>query len=146
MTVIPMTALRVRPTQRLKQLSRHKTYPPLHIKKDSEWDWGEWVSDISPAAKNATASGHIVRLAEPKEDHALYKQCRQVQWKVTKEAQSHVASERVLKLAKPKNRNLDLEDYDPRAWNVSIAALNAKASSRIDELATPLPRKVRTKK
>ena len=144
--MIPMTALRVHPTQRLQQLSRHKTYPPLPIKQDSEWDWGEWVSDISSAAKHATASSHVVSLAEPKQANSLYKQCRQVQWKVSKEAQSHVASERVHKLSKPKNRNVDLEDYDPRAWSVSVAALNAKASSRIEELATPLPRKVRTKK
>lgn len=145
-TVIPEAALTVRPSKRLTRLSRHKTYPPLLIKNESEWDWGEWTSDISSAAKNATASSRIISLAEPKTTHPLYKKPREIQWEQSKEALSYMATERVGQLAKPKNRYVELEDYDPQAWTVSLAARNAKASPRVDELATPLPRKVRAKK
>ncbi len=146
MTVIPTSTLRVQPSERIQFLARHKTYPSLPIKHNSEWDWAEWETDVNSAAKTASASARVISLASPKQSHSQYKPPKGVQWSVSKEALSHVASERMLKLARPKNRNADLEDYDPRAWNVSVAALNAKATPRLEELATPIPRKVRTKK
>ena len=146
MTVIPSSALRVHPTQRLVRLSRHKTYPPLPIKNNSEWDWGEWATDIGQAAKTAQASMRVSGLAEPKLTHNSYKPCRTVQWEVSKAALSHSATERTQKLSQPKSHNPSLEDYNPQAWNVSRGALLAQASPRLSELSTPLPRKVRTKK
>lgn len=146
MTVIPQNTLRVRPTEHLRRLARHKTYPPLPIKTNSEWDWGEWHSDISHAAKTAEASSHLRTLAEPKHAHPLHQPCRHVQWPVSRAALTHVASEQVQKLAQLKPRNGELEDYNPHAWVVSRAALSSQASPRISELATPLPRKCRTKK
>ncbi len=146
MTVIPSTTLRARPTERLRYLARHKTYPPLPIKTNSQWDWGEWDADITAAARTASASARVITLATPKEPHSLYQPAKRVQWPVTKEARSHNASERTYKLARPKNRHLDQEDYDHGAWSVSVAALNAKPTPRLEELATPIPRKVRNKK
>lgn len=146
MTTISPSALRVLPSEHLSRLARHKTFPPLPIKANSEWDWSEWKSDISHAAKTAEASSHLSALAEPKCSHPLHQACRQVQWPVSKATLGHVASERVQKLAKPKPHNEELEDYNPRAWVVSRAALYSQASPRISELATPLPRKCRTKK
>ncbi len=146
MTVVPSPVLRARPSERIQYLARHKTYPPLLIKPNSEWDWGDWEPDITEAAKTAIASERVTTLATPKATHRLYQPPKGVQWPVSKVAQSHNASERIYKLARPKNRHLDQEDYDPRAWTVSIAALNAKPTPRLEELATPIPRKVRTKK
>lgn len=146
MTVIPASALRVYPSNRLVQLSRHKSYPPLPIKENSEWDWGEWAPDISQAAKTAQPSSRVSGLAEAKHTHQFYKPCRTVQWEVSKGALSHLASERTQKLAQPKSHNPSLEDYNPQAWHVSRAALLAQPSPRLSELATPIPRKVRTKK
>lgn len=146
MTVIPTTTLRARPSERLSYLARHKTYPPLLIKPNSEWDWEEWEPDVSEGAKTASASARVTTLATPKETHPQYRPARRVQWSVSNEARSHNASERTYKLARPKNRHVDQEDYDPRTWSVSVAALNAKPTPRLEELATPIPRKVRTKK
>lgn len=145
-TVIPKSALSARPSNHTQQLAQHKTYPSLPIKPNSEWDWSEWETDISPAAKQTMASLHVTALAEPKNTHPKYEPCRDVQWKVGKACLSHVASELTVKLARPKSHNAALEDYNPRAWNVSRAALMAQASPRLSELATPLPRKVRAKK
>lgn len=55
---------------------RHKTYPPLPIKANSEWDWGEWESDITTATKNAVASPRVTTLADPKKAHPHYEPCR----------------------------------------------------------------------
>lgn len=76
MTVVPDAALRVMPSERLCHLARHKTAPPLLIRPHTEWDWGEWPSVISPAAKTAEASQRVIQLAEPKRDHEMYRPCR----------------------------------------------------------------------
>ena len=145
-TVIPKSALSARSSNRILELSRHKSYPPLPIKPNSDWDWGEWEGDISESAKHATPSSRVVILAQPKNTHPRFEPNRSVQWKVNKACLSHVASDLTLKLARPKSHNSALEDYNPRAWSVSRAALMAQASPRLGELATPLPRKVRAKK
>ena len=145
-TVIPRSALSAKSSNRILHLAQHKTYPFLPIKPNSEWDWSEWETDISPGAKVAAASPRVMTLAEPKNTHLRFEPCRDVRWKVSKACLSHVASELTLKLARPKSHNAALEDYNPRAWSVSRAALLAQASPRLSELATPLPRKVRAKK
>ena len=63
---MPSSAIRVRPSGHLSRLARHKTYPPLLVKPNSEWDWGEWEADISRAAKMATATPRVSALAESK--------------------------------------------------------------------------------
>ena len=134
------------PSNRIKQLSRHKSYPSLPIKPHSEWDWGEWEPDITEATKQATPSARVLTLAEPKQPHQSFEPNRNVQWKVKKACLSYVATDLTLKLARPKNRHPELEDYNPKAWSVSRWALLAQATPRLSELATPLPRKVRAKK
>ena len=76
MTVVPRSVLRAETTPRLHSLARHKTYPPLPIKSQSEWDWGKWESDVSPAARSAEASIRVGELAQAKKDHLLYHPCR----------------------------------------------------------------------
>lgn len=76
MTVVPEAALCVFPSERLSHLARHKTYPPLPIRPHTEWEWGEWTSDVTAAAKRAEASGRVMQLAETKKDHDLYRPCR----------------------------------------------------------------------
>lgn len=146
MTTVPLSALRIRPSPRLVVLCRHKTYPPLSIKENREWDWGEWDSDVTPAAKTAMATLRVCELATSKTPNRDYQPCREVQWPVSRSALSHTVGERVQKLAQPKTKNREKEDYDPSAWVVSRGALVAQASPRISELATPLPRKCRIKK
>lgn len=75
MTAIPSSAICVRPSGHLSRLARHKTYPPLLVKPNSEWDWGEWNTDISRTAKIAVASPRVSSLAEPKKV-----QCRYFVW------------------------------------------------------------------
>ncbi len=145
-TNISRAALSAQASNRMVNLSHHKTYPPLPIKPKSEWDWGEWETDTSRAAKLAMASPRVTTLAEPKDTHPRFQPCRKVQWKVNKASLSHVASDLTLKLARPKSHNAAQEDYNPRAWTVSRASLMAQASPRLSELATPIPRKVRAKK
>ena len=146
MTTVPPSALCIQPSPRLATLSRHKTYPPLLIKENSKWDWGEWDSDITAGARTAEATPRVCTLAASKEPDKHYQLCRGVQWTVSPSALSHVATERVQKLAEPKMKNSDKEDYDPSTWTVSRGALAAQASPRISELAAPLPRKCRVKK
>lgn len=145
-TVIPKSALSARASNRIAELAGHKTYPSLPIKPNSDWDWGEWKTEISEATRLATPSARVVSLAQPKNTHPCFESNRGVQWKVNKACLSHVASDLTMKLARPKSHNAALEDYNPRAWSVSRAALMAQASPRLTELATPLPRKVRAKK
>ena len=145
-TVIPRRALSAHPSNRIKQLSKYKSYLSLPIKPNSEWDWGEWETDIRESTKMATPSQRVLTLAEPKQPHPSFEPNRDVQWKVKKACTSYVATDLTLKLARPKSYNAALEDYNPRAWSVSHAALMAQATPRLSELATPLPRKVRAKK
>ena len=56
---------------RLGQLAKPKTYGGLPIKKMSEWDWGEWSSDVK-SLKNYTCSSRVDQLAEPKATHEKY--------------------------------------------------------------------------
>ena len=76
MTMVPGTALHVTPTTRLSHLARHKTHPPLSIRSNTEWDWGEWPSDVSAAAKSAQTSARVSELAEAKRDHPMYRPCK----------------------------------------------------------------------
>ena len=145
-TVIPHAALRGRASARVHHLSRHKTYPPLHIMEHSEWDWGEWPTTIPQTALHAATSDRVEELSVPTKPHKQYLPPRSVQWEVQRSARSAVASERVKKLASAKSRNEQYEDYDPKAWQVSVAAQHAQASERLSELAVPLARKCRTKK
>ena len=71
-TVIPHAALRDRASACIHLLSRHKTYPPLHIMKHSEWDWGEWPTTIPQAALHAAASDRVEELSVTKKPHKQY--------------------------------------------------------------------------
>ena len=131
---------------KLEQLAKPKIYAPLKIKGSSEWDWSEWESDLTQAAKKAVASERVVMLANPKIPHSNYKEGRPVIWEVSDGAKKALPSLRVQQLARPKSRSKYNEDYDANAWKVSPGAKNAQATPRIAELAAPLARKVRAKK
>ena len=141
-TVIPKTTLTVKQNKRLAQ---HKSYPSLPVEPKSKWDWDDQKTNISEAAKLATASPRVMTLAESKHTHQGYEPCRDVQWKVRKASLSHIASDLTEKLAKPKSHHAAQEDYNPKAFCVSRATLMAQASPRLSELATPPARKVRAK-
>ena len=145
-TVIPRPTLSAKPSARIAELARHKSYNLLQIKPHSEWDWGEWNSDINQSALTAIASERTIMLAQPKSSHRLYRPNRAVQWPIASHTLKHMASERVNKLAEPRQISGYHEDYNPNRWTVSRAALLAQPSPRLDELATPLPRKCRTRK
>lgn len=138
--------MKAEPSERTEILAKPKTYAPLKIKENSEWDWSLWESDLPEAAKKATASERVVVLANPKETHKNYKEGRHVIWQVPEGAKKALPSLRIQQLARPKSRSKYNEDYDPNTWKVSSGAKVAQATPRISELATPLPRKVRAKK
>ena len=139
-------ALSAQATPRLRNLALHKTYPPLLIKPNSEWEWSEWPSDIKPAALSAEASSRIETLCCPKKLHHSYEPNGPVQWPISVGSLNYIATERLLKLACPKEYRDYKEDYNPRAWTVSRAALMAQSSPSIERLATPLPRKCQQKR
>ena len=145
MTTIADDALFTLPTSRLKELAKPKTFPELKIKGDSEWDWSEWKSDLTTAAKSARTTERVEYLARPKTAPPTYLPAKEVQWGVSTSAKTIQASERLQKLARPKNKGT-WEDYDPNAYTVSLGAKHAHASPRINELSHPLPRKCSTKK
>ena len=137
--------MKTEPSQSVEVLAQHKTYVPLKIKSNT-WDWSEWESVLTEAAKNATASERVLVLSNPKLSHRSYKEGRPVIWEVSQSAQKALPSLRVQQLARPKSRSQYNEDYDPNAWKVSQGAKSAQATPRIAELAMPILRKVRTKK
>ena len=145
-TVVSEAAMKAEPTQRLETLAHPKTYAPLKIKSNSEWDWSEWESDLTEAAKNATASERVIFLSNPKLPHRSYNEGRSVIWEVSESAKKALPLLRVKQLARPKSRSHYNEDYDSNAWKVSPGAKAAQATPRIAELAMPIPRKIRTKK
>lgn len=145
-TRIPRGTMSARPSSRVVELARHKTFPPLPIKPRSEWDWGEWEKEISAAALAAVASDRTTTLAQPKTPNSSYRPSREVQWPIAPTTLTHSPSERLQKLSEPKQISGYREDYNSHAWTVSRAALLAQPSPRLDELATPLPRKCRTRK
>ena len=145
MTMIADDTLFALPTNRLKELAKPKTNPELKIKEESEWDWSEWKSDLTAAAKSAKSTERVEHLARPKTAPATYQPAREVEWRVGASAKTIQASERLQKLARPKNKG-NWEDYDPNAYTVSLGAKHAHASPRINELSNPLPRKCSTKK
>lgn len=134
------------PSDRTEILAKPKTFTSLKIKENSDWDWSVWESDLSEAAKHATATERVVVLSSPKDPHKNYKEGRTVVWNVSDAAQKALPSLRIQQLARPKSRSQYSEDYDANTWKVSGGAKVAQATPRISELATPLPRKVRAKK
>lgn len=134
------------PSERIEYLARSKTYKELPIKPNSQWDWGEWESDIPNAAKNAEASERLLMLSRPKASHLRYQECRSVTWVVPEHAKKTLPSLRIQKLARPKSRSQFQEDYNPNWYKVSPSAKSAHANPRLSELSTPIPRKVRQKK
>ena len=145
MTALADSTLFALPTNRLKHLAQPKTSPELKIKEESEWDWSEWKSDLTAAAKSAKPTERVEYLARPKTAPATYQPAKDVQWQVSTSAKAIQASERLQKLARPKSKGT-WEDYDPNAYHVSLGAKHAHASPRINELSLPLPRKCSTKK
>ena len=123
--------MKTEPSQRVEVLAQHKTYAPLKIKSNSQWDWSEWESDLAEAAKNATASERVLVLSNPKLPHRSYKEGWPVIWKVSQSAQKALPSIRVQQLARPKSRSQYNEDDDPNAWKVSQGAKSAQATPRI---------------
>ncbi|XP_039254832.1 sperm microtubule associated protein 2-like isoform X2 [Styela clava] len=143
-SIVPYGALHNKPSERLNTLSQAKEYKPLPIRSDSQWDWGEWVSTIPPAAKTHIASARLEQLAESKPSPNSYMGNRSVIWPVAPNVMQVQATTRVQQLARPKTRQALDQDYDP--YRVSFAARMAVPSPRVVDLALPIPRKVRPKK
>ena len=114
-TVVSEAAMKAEPSQRIEVLANAKTYAPLKIKPNSEWDWSEWESDLTDAAKNASASDRVLVLSNPKQPHRNYQEGRPVIWEVSQSAQKALPSLRVQQLARPKSRSQYNEDYDANA-------------------------------
>ena len=146
MTIVPRATKSAKPSRRIAELARHKTYSPLLIKPQSEWDWDEWQNNISPPALAAVATERITSLARSKPLHDSYQLSKPVQWPIAQHTLAHMASERLSKLSEARQLSGYREDYDPNTYVVSRAALLAQPSPRLDELAIPLPRKCRTRK
>lgn len=146
MTKIPKAALLCRPSERIRQLARHKIHSPQDMKYNEDAEWQNWELGQQDLDSIPHPSARLVSLALPKLLNNSYVPPRLCKWDVTKEARNCVATERVHKLARPKNKHPEGEDYDPHTWSVSRSALLAHPSPRIEELATPIPRKVRAKK
>ena len=117
----------------------------MKIKSHSEWEWGEWTSDLK-TAKIPPASARVEILAEPKQHMQGYEPPRDIQWKILPKTLKYTASDRLNQLAQFKNIPGFQEDYNPNCWHVSRAALRAKASPTIENLAKPIPRKCRQRK
>ncbi|XP_048589939.1 testicular haploid expressed gene protein [Nematostella vectensis] len=145
-SIVSEAAQNATPSERIEMLAKSKSYAPLNIKPNSEWDWSEWESDLTEAAKLANCSERVSTLANPKAPHRSYKDARPVIWEVSDTAKKALPSLRVQQLARPKSRSQYNEDYDANAWKVSPGAKVAQATPRIAELAAPIPRKVRSKK
>lgn len=143
-THIPHPALQSAASTRLEKLAQPKTYEPLPIKSDSEWDWGEWTSAIPKEVKGHVASARLEQLAEARSCPEGYLDNRQIEWPVARTALQMQATTRLQQLARPKTRQALDQDYDP--YKVSFAARMAVPSPRVEDLAVPIPRKVRNKK
>eukprot|EP00112_Aurelia_sp_Birch-Aquarium-sp1_P014088 Seg3015.3 transcript_id=Seg3015.3/GoldUCD/mRNA.D3Y31 product="Testicular haploid expressed gene protein" protein_id=Seg3015.3/GoldUCD/D3Y31 len=145
-TIVSEAAKKASPSDRIELLARAKTYKELPIKPNSNWDWGEWDSDIPEAAKNGEASERVALLSRPKSLHPRHQECRTVLWSVSDSAKKTLPSLRLQKLARPKSRSQYQEDYHSTWYKVSPSAKTAHANPRVVELCTPIPRKVRQKK
>eukprot|EP00794_Sanderia_malayensis_P011767 gene11767-12984_t len=113
--------------QRIETLANPKRYRQLPIKPDSNWDWGEWDSEIPEAAKRGVSRSCIAI-------------------KSADQAKNALPSLRVQQLARPKSRSQYKEDYDQNWYKVSPSAKMAHANTRLVELCAPIPRKVRQKR
>ena len=114
-SVVSEAAQKAEASSRVEFLAKPKAYTELKIKPSSEWDWGEWESDLTEAAKKATASEAVTGLAEPKMPHRDYKEGKTVIWKVSEAAKKNLPSLRVQQLARPKSRSQYNEDYNANA-------------------------------
>ena len=113
MTIVPRATLSAKSSRRIAELARHKTFPPLSIKPQSEWDWEEWQNDISPQTLTAVATEKTTALAQPKPLHHSYQSSKPVQWAIAQRTLTHMASERLNKLSEARQLSGYREDYDP---------------------------------
>ncbi|XP_046858402.1 testicular haploid expressed gene protein-like isoform X2 [Xenia sp. Carnegie-2017] len=144
-SVVSDAAISARPSARVDSLAKPKNSSALPTNQ-SLWDWSEWDSAVTEASKLASPSDHILSLATPKKMHNEYRECREVQWNVTKMTMKALPSLRIQQLSRPKSQSHYVDHYDENAYKVSIAARHVQANPRLEELCKPLPRKVRQKK
>lgn len=132
-------------SQRVETLAKPKDSAALPTNQ-SLWDWSQWESSVSRAAKTASPSDQVLRLSLPKATHKGYKECRDVRWIIADNTLKALPSLRIQQLSRPKSRTQFIDHYDDNAYKVSSAAKHAQSTPRIQELCEPIPRKVKQKK
>ena len=142
-TVVPQGALQATASQRLGVLATPKRKVCV-AEENSDWDYSEVSSKISPAALKGTASSRVEALAQEKQTHPAYLPPCPVQSVVNPKTMKAKASAHITTLARPKDRK-ELEE-NPNVWKVTSGAKAAQASQRVCDLSQPIPRKVRSKK
>jgi len=132
-TVIPPTALRAKPTERLDNLSTPKK------RDDGPFRSANW--DVTDFARKAVPSGRCSELAKHKSIVEGYSPAREVIWSVPRSALRAGISTRVGELSQPIIRaSMDHVQFDPDAFIVKENALKGRCSKRVEELAQPLNR------
>ena len=145
-TTVSNAAKQASPSNRIEMLAKPKEYAELAIKPDSCWDYSEWKSDVSVAALKYEANSRVTTLANAKDLHKDYNECRPVMWSVSMGARKALPTMRVQQLARAKSRSQYKEDYDSNWYKVSPGAKKAHPTPRLEELSQPIPRKVRQKR
>lgn len=96
---------------------------------------------VSPTAKQATASTRQIELSKPKGVADGFLPARSTLWEVRKSALRAHATSRTHELSKPIERaTMDHVQFNPDAFIVSEAAKKARCPPRIEELSQPLNR------
>ena len=142
-TTITPPALAGNASNRVLQLSEPKPTHATYVEDTTSWDFSEWPSGVSNAAKTAVASARVEQLAQEKRAHQNYLGPRPATTAINAHVLSTNATKRVQELALPKERKElpSNEHFD----KVSSGAKNAQATDRLSDLAQPIPRKVRAK-
>ena len=104
-TVVSLAAMKAELSQRIEVPANANTYAPLKLKPNSDWDWSEWESGLTDAAKNASASDRVLVLSNPKQPHRNYQEGDPVIWEVSQSTQKVLPSLIVQQLATPKSQS-----------------------------------------
>ncbi|XP_058061604.1 testicular haploid expressed gene protein-like [Anopheles bellator] len=99
------------------------------------------IPSVKPAALKATASEHVLKLAEPIERRRRAKGIQVEDTRIPESVLKMQASDRLLELAVPKRYTKVNNEYRDNPFTVEPNALKAKASDRVQELAKPKAKK-----
>ncbi|XP_052864159.1 testicular haploid expressed gene protein-like [Anopheles cruzii] len=100
------------------------------------------IPSVKPAALKATASEHVLKLAEPIERRRRAKGKQVEDTRIPESVLKMQASDRLIELATPKRYTKVNNEYRDNPFTVEPNALKAKASDRVQELAKPKAKKL----